>query len=718
MKLISCYIESFGGLKNKRFDFSDGLNKLIGDNGTGKTTLSVFIKVMLYGMNDTRKTSLEENDRRHYLPWSGGNASGSLEFSAAGKRYRAERSFSAKAAEDSFALFDLSTGRRSQDYSEQLGREIFGIDADGFERTVFLSERNLTEAGKNQSVAAKLGGLVGCDGDIEGMDSALKALEEERRQLAKKGGGGRIYDIKASISETELRLNELAAIEGRMAAEKERLEIGKKRIRETEKSLQSLEGIKENLIFERAQTQSKERAAKLSEELKERERSLRGLEELFSAGAPTYEQINEQSYKHSEAKRLLAKRLDNPEYDRLKSRFTGISESEINAAEKALEEIGTKGAKSKSTPSPFVGVLLIGISLIIFGLVLGMGENVYLSLLSAVGSVLTLISAVMIGKGKKKSKKLTEAVEALAEKLPEAEGESPFEKAAAIIKEYKEFSSLSAFLRYRLIESEENRKRGEELASEADAFLAKYRISGENPFESLRSALSEYERIKRECSAIRGELSAIVKSTQTRGTAEESLSEEELTEKKRELTDRLNSLRRETALSERTVSGLALSLEERDELLPYREQLAEQLHENEEKLRIILLTKEMIEKAKDLMSSKYLGKTKSSFERYTRLISPEDSGSYEMNTDFAVSRLEGGRAKGAESYSRGTKDLYNIASRLALIDSLYDKETPPIILDDPFITLDDGKARAALRLLGELSAGRQIIYFSCSKARS
>ena len=41
--------------------------------------------------------------------------------------------------------------------------------------------------------------------------------------------------------------------------------------------------------------------------------------------------------------------------------------------------------------------------------------------------------------------------------------------------------------------------------------------------------------------------------------------------------------------------------------------------------------------------------------------------------------------------SRGMRDLYNLAVRFALIDSLYENEEPFVILDDPFIAFDDAK---------------------------
>ena len=140
MKLLECYIENFGNLSKRRIVFKDGLNCIKEDNGSGKTTLAAFIKAMLYGMSDTKRASLEENDRKHYLPWQGGICGGSLTFSAGGKTYRVERSFGTKAADDTYALYDTATGRISTDFTDGVGEGLFGIDADGFERTVFLSE--------------------------------------------------------------------------------------------------------------------------------------------------------------------------------------------------------------------------------------------------------------------------------------------------------------------------------------------------------------------------------------------------------------------------------------------------------------------------------------------------------------------------------------------------------------------------------------------------
>jgi len=61
--------------------------------------------------------------------------------------------------------------------------------------------------------------------------------------------------------------------------------------------------------------------------------------------------------------------------------------------------------------------------------------------------------------------------------------------------------------------------------------------------------------------------------------------------------------------------------------------------------------------------------------------------------------------------------LVGICLRVALVDAMYTKETPILMMDDPFTNLDDKKMAAALDFLQEISKKYQIIYFTCSKGR-
>lgn len=64
--------------------------------------------------------------------------------------------------------------------------------------------------------------------------------------------------------------------------------------------------------------------------------------------------------------------------------------------------------------------------------------------------------------------------------------------------------------------------------------------------------------------------------------------------------------------------------------------------------------------------------------------------------------------------SQGTLDLVYLAARIGLVRLVTGDRRPPLVLDDPFVTLDDERATRALELLKEISADFQVIYLTTS----
>ena len=64
--------------------------------------------------------------------------------------------------------------------------------------------------------------------------------------------------------------------------------------------------------------------------------------------------------------------------------------------------------------------------------------------------------------------------------------------------------------------------------------------------------------------------------------------------------------------------------------------------------------------------------------------------------------------------SQGTLDLVYLAARIGLVRLVTGDRRPPLVLDDPFATLDDDRAKRALALLKEISADFQVIYLTTS----
>jgi DNA repair exonuclease SbcCD ATPase subunit len=64
--------------------------------------------------------------------------------------------------------------------------------------------------------------------------------------------------------------------------------------------------------------------------------------------------------------------------------------------------------------------------------------------------------------------------------------------------------------------------------------------------------------------------------------------------------------------------------------------------------------------------------------------------------------------------SQGTLDIVYLAARLGLVRLVTGDRRPPLVLDDPFVTLDDGRASRALELLRDLAADFQVVYLTTS----
>ena len=52
-----------------------------------------------------------------------------------------------------------------------------------------------------------------------------------------------------------------------------------------------------------------------------------------------------------------------------------------------------------------------------------------------------------------------------------------------------------------------------------------------------------------------------------------------------------------------------------------------------------------------------------------------------------------------------------------MIDAMYEKEKPFIILDDPFINLDDEKLACAQQFVNAIAEHCQVIYLTCHNSR-
>ena len=218
MKLISLYIENFGGLHQYSLTFEDGLTVVQEPNGFGKTTLAEFIRAMFYGFPRKAKT-LDKSRRQKYTPWQGGKFGGNLIFEFEGNRYRIERTFGATPKGDSFNLIDPVTGRKSTRFSEEIGLELFRLDADSFERSTYMPQLHDLTSLTTDSIQAKLGNLVEDTGDMGNYEKAVTALKSARSTfIPYRGNGGSVAEAQGQISLLQTQVEQTAALESSLAS--------------------------------------------------------------------------------------------------------------------------------------------------------------------------------------------------------------------------------------------------------------------------------------------------------------------------------------------------------------------------------------------------------------------------------------------------------------------------------------------------------------------
>ena len=203
MKLISMHVDDFGGLHNYDYIFSDGLNVVLHDNGWGKTTMAAFLKAMLYGYDTRRSKDITENERKRYLPWQGGRYGGSLDFEAEGMRYRITRTFGETPRFDTVKIINLDTRTTARIPPDKIGETLFHLDANAFQRSVFINQNGLSIDGAASSIHTRLNTLVSQANDVAAFDGAIARLTQQVKVYEKTGARGLLGDITRQIDERE-----------------------------------------------------------------------------------------------------------------------------------------------------------------------------------------------------------------------------------------------------------------------------------------------------------------------------------------------------------------------------------------------------------------------------------------------------------------------------------------------------------------------------------
>lgn len=749
MKLISCYIDNFGTLQDFSLSFNDGITTINEPNGFGKTTLATFIRTMFYGFPKNSKI-MGKNDRKRFIPWQSGTFGGNLVFEHNGEKYRVERTFGAAPKNDVFTLYKLDPQRKCEDFSDQLGLEIFGLDADSFERSTYMPQVREDNTFATAGIQAKLGNLVEDTNDINNFDAAVDRLKKARAKLiAYRGMGGSVYDSQRKSAELELRIRDLIA-------KKEQLSTAVERQTNIEKEIEActsdLEKVREQLsavYSAEVRLQLENQHQRLLQEQNEIKAQL-SIYKDSCANAPTEDDF-----------RICRERLEKITADQAligglycelqnEENFENLPTAEDveNNREKLVEadELRRRSVNysapqkpKKNTAIPFFafGIALVAVAVVLFIL----SNYTFGAVAAAVGAVL-LIGGVYFGIKNMVSSQLVavdNTVLSENEKIQKLENEVREFVLLYGVQNENLFDALNE-LKQRLEKAQKHEETSSKIATIEESlsentsfvfdFLSKHveGFNGENLADAFnrlylktRQDTSVYSELLDKKQKNDEELTRFIKENQEKldvPVPEQTVDARELKLRENQLVIALNEKNQAVSQLKSAIRNLQ---DETDAIPELEDELVrlEQLKKNDTaKSALLDKTLEFLTNARETLSMSYLGDVKKHFVEYMEKLSNETGDTIFLNQDLEVTLERRGVARELGFFSAGYSDIVMLCMRFALVDALFPETKPFIILDDPFINLDDSNTKKALELLKKLGEDRQIIYLVCNSSRS
>lgn len=313
MKIISCHIENFGKLSNFNINFLEGANIINQDNGWGKSTLVNFVKVMFFGFSNEKAKKIVDNDRKKFRPWQGGVYGGNIKFESDGKQYELYRTFGLKSSEDTFSIKDAETNLESNEFTQNIGEELFRIDGESFLRTACIFQNDcITKV--TDSINSKLGNLADNTDDINNYEKVIKQLDNMKNRLSPTRKTGEIYKITEQIHTIKSGMSSEIDIEMAMSKNKELLENEKCKRQKLKEDLICVQNNIEIISKRKAMLIKLENYEKLCSEYSDKNDEKNRLEVYFKNEIPNEADI-EKILEKSENLAILKNQIENSVFD-------------------------------------------------------------------------------------------------------------------------------------------------------------------------------------------------------------------------------------------------------------------------------------------------------------------------------------------------------------------------------------------------------------------
>ena len=724
MKLIRLYVENFGGLSGYTLQFEKGITSVVAPNGFGKTTLAEFIRAMFYGFPRKSK-NLDRSLRQKYAPWNGGQYGGYLEFEYEGRCYRIERTFGTNPKADTFSAIDLTANRKTNRFTEELGQELFGLDADSFERSTYLPQQRSEAPLATVSIQAKLSNLVEDSADVGNYDKALAALKERRSAFVPyRGNGGIVAETTAQLTGLQLQLEELLIQETHLQLQLEAVQ----------KAQQDLETIKQRQVQleEAIETASRQETINvLQQQYHQLQQRHRKVSERLIFYRKTYpsELPSEQQLRRAEtAAQQLAQaetvapypsqtQIDNCR--KLCGEYTQ-AKSECDLLQQRMEEI-----RQRRNLPVLLAIWISGAAGFGAGAVFLLQRAVEYACIAFGVGVAALTAGIILWSLRSRNERMqqerTDTAREAAEKY-----RSRMKSFFASYDIDVQLLGCAAALTQLEQRSQHGAQKQAQLASAREQLQAFLKTCGYSETQEVAVYL---QQVREDAKGLQVAQSLLLELEEQLAAMEETYGEHlfaeavsaaDLQQLRRE-EQQLHTVRKETVSRLlQTQQNVQLLRQQTVKIPQIREDLQacrEKLAKAQADVQILDAAIDFLQQARENLSTAYMETIRSRFGYYLAMLGCGDE-KYLVDSDLRIQLERQGQARSISYFSAGQTDLVMLCMRLSLVDALFRNQKMFVVLDDPFVNLDDTHMEQARELLHALASDRQILYLTCHSGRT
>lgn len=672
MKILSIQ-GHFGNISGQKIDFSDKLCCRVLPNGWGKTTLCAFIRVMLYGLNTSRRDNANSlSDKTKYFPQDGKLMSGRMTVEFAGRPITIIRGSSRNGLMQDFEAFYEDTGEPCNELTaKNCGEVLLGMGEDAFLSSAMVDGMDMTRS--SSELNELLISLAQTGDSSTRCSNALKTLTRWRLDINSGKGHGEQPRLERDYKTAQEKLDDIQNIEAQMIKQRE---LVSKLTQKAEQMQENYEAVYKSYAGKAAQEEGsllvlkkdiEKRIKQLKDGLpdeillREAEDALYGYEGAVQLEREKRQNMPYVNSNFKNAVKQVDKRRTNEEVKRNlmvrpKIRWPAMILAlllALSAAASAFANINW----GKLTP--YMPYILSGMALI--------------SILTCfIGSVPRLDDPEEDYDESKQQldmeRKKTVGAQHMATSVLQDQYDTVVRKANKIWPNIKTIEQASEWIRgarrdYQLLRKEQSKL--QDIIFEMKTTESTKRIdvdAHQNVEKAKKEASLAYEQAeiaKQELAIMQGKIQTLGSVAQWRST--------------------------------RDSIGVAIS-------------------NAQQKMDALKLAEQVIEQENAQLSAKISPKITELAQQYMSYLTNDTYKEVKLDSSLrAKCASDDGTLLDALRLSSGTRDQLYFALRLAVCQVLTSKESVPIILDDPFVTWDNKRSEKGLRLLQSLSSERQII---------